>query len=627
MPSNPLRRVARAALVLVLMSGTALLLASCDIDMSNIAPPCTHNWIGSPGGDFGTASNWDTNTVPGSADKACADEGTSVVVTTPQSVQSFDFKGTLTIPSGSSLDVVSSQYLSGVGNLQLHGTLSGDGSMLVGGLTLTGTLQGSGFVMLLGSQPNSFADGRIGGTRVLYPGTLTDFHGGFQLCDDAAVRVNGILTVDDVTTIDSTFCPSTVNPRIEITSEGTLNVDANLITSVPVSNDGAVVVGAAQFTAASFDQSNGSTSLTSAAGSLVPGGGYGPVVINGGTLTGTGTVTGYVSGSGTFVPGTGASGTLTVNGEFAPTGTVQFQLGGTNPGVDMATMQVSGAVNVTGASLVATFSYGYTPVGTPSFTLISSPYPVGPFAAETLPAPYPVLFRANGIKFGQLGCNTTLYHPGANLAGANLAGVDMNHCNLTGASFAGADLTNADLTGATLSSANLTNATISGATLHDAVGINTVTGLLSTLGGGWSYTDFSGTGLDLHGQNVTQGGTFISFDHVNLAGANLAGANLSIGQFTGGNLSGANLSGADLSSANLVLVSLASANLAGANVQGASIDVADITNTVLTGTDLSFASGVPNNPTLGLFSNTTCPSEVNSDANSGNCEGEWHTGA
>lgn len=660
------RRAVRVGLALVAIIGAGALLSSCDLDLSAVLPPCTHTWTGPADGDFGTATNWDTATVPGATDRACADPGTTIVVTTPQSVGSLDLQGTVTIPVGSSLGVTDNAYVSAVADLRVDGTMDNAAILLVGGISLPsgGTVQGNGGTLLVGSHASSFSGGRFSGFQFLSVGSVAGFNGSLQLCDSAVMRVTGDLSIDAPTDITTGPCPSAGDPRLQVTSSGRLTLGADLTTDLAVENAGEVTVNGSGFAAKSYDQTAGSTTLGPGS-DLVLDGGAGLATIGSGTFTGTGAVTGNLAGAGTFVPGNGAAGTLTVHGDFTPGGNLEFELAGTDPGVSMAAMVVDGVVDVTAANLVATLYPGYAPLPTDSFPLITPTQPMGPFAGSTVPAPFGVIYGSSGLRVGP-SCNALLYYPGINLDGQDLTGADLNHCDLTGASFVGTNLTGADLSGSTLhaavltdanlnganlngsdlstadlSNANLananlahadlsgvalTNATISGANLQSATGINTVTGLLGTVAHGWSGTDLGGTGLDLHGQNITNGGVDTTLDGVDLSGADLSGADLSGASLANSDLTGVNLSGAQLPDSNLYSAKLNGTDLSNASLPNAYLESARFGGTNLVGADLSYDSGNPYDTLLAVYGNTTCPSTVNSDDNGGNCEGQWPSG-
>lgn len=93
------------------------------------------------------------------------------------------------------------------------------------------------------------------------------------------------------------------------------------------------------------------------------------------------------------------------------------------------------------------------------------------------------------------------------------------------------------------------------------------------------------------------------FDGVTLTNADLAGSNLN-GSF----LYAVDAQGASFTGATLRATAWASADLAGADFTDA-----DLLNAFATATDFAGAT----------WSNTICPSGVNSDANGGNCTGQF----
>ena len=98
---------------------------------------CTDTWTGpGEGGEWRTASDWSTGSVPDSSDLACVEAGTSIAVDggTNQVGALLD-EGTLVIASGS-LELTSASDTSSAGALTVSGgTLTG-----VGRLTVSGSL-------------------------------------------------------------------------------------------------------------------------------------------------------------------------------------------------------------------------------------------------------------------------------------------------------------------------------------------------------------------------------------------------------------------------------------------------------------------------------------------------------
>ena len=114
---------------------------------------CTDTWTGpDEGGEWGTASDWSTGSVPGSSDLACVEAGVSIAVDggTNQVGALLD-EGTLVISSGS-LELTSASDASSVGALTISGgTLTGAGRLTASGsLSWTGgTMSGSGATVVL----------------------------------------------------------------------------------------------------------------------------------------------------------------------------------------------------------------------------------------------------------------------------------------------------------------------------------------------------------------------------------------------------------------------------------------------------------------------------------------------
>ena len=163
-------------------------------------------------------------------------------------------------------------------------------------------------------------------------------------------------------------------------------------------------------------------------------------------------------------------------------------------------------------------------------------------AVATLLAPWPALGSAPPCKPGsgphprRLGGLTAeslrspasvrcAYLVEANLAGADLAQIDLSGADLDHANLRGADLTQADLTGATLRQADLENAELTQATLNGA--------------------SFEGANL-AHAKMIQAEAKGTSFD-----GADLSNVDLTQGTLTGAVLDHARLGGVDLTQAEL----------------------------------------------------------------------------
>ncbi len=112
------------------------------------AATCTISWDGGAGtSSWHTASNWDTNALPGASDVVCIGSGSAVdYVTGTTSVLAIQVDGTLTV-SGGTLSLTSTTSPSHAGTLNLTGgNLGGAGSLGVSGSFTWngGTMAGSG---------------------------------------------------------------------------------------------------------------------------------------------------------------------------------------------------------------------------------------------------------------------------------------------------------------------------------------------------------------------------------------------------------------------------------------------------------------------------------------------------
>ncbi|MEK7750606.1 MAG: hypothetical protein AAB654_01725, partial [Acidobacteriota bacterium] len=100
---------------------------------------------------------------------------------------------------------------------------------------------------------------------------------------------------------------------------------------------------------------------------------FGAVNMTGGTLKGTGTITGNVTNTGGTVAPGASPGILTINGTYVqgPSGALSMEIGGTTAGTLYDQLIVNGDVAL-GGTLSATFINGFAPAATNSFTLVQS---------------------------------------------------------------------------------------------------------------------------------------------------------------------------------------------------------------------------------------------------------------
>jgi hypothetical protein len=112
-----------------------------------------------------------------------------------------------------------------------------------------------------------------------------------------------------------------------------------------------------------------------------------PLLIQGGTLGGSGTISGSVTNNGTVSPGK-PFGTMTIDGNYVQTGlgTLNIELGGTVPGTSFDLLTVANSATLAGTLNVG-FANGYVPASTNlSFTFLNANPLTGAFGNFSYPS-------------------------------------------------------------------------------------------------------------------------------------------------------------------------------------------------------------------------------------------------
>jgi uncharacterized protein YjbI with pentapeptide repeats len=168
---------------------------------------------------------------------------------------------------------------------------------------------------------------------------------------------------------------------------------------------------------------------------------------------------------------------------------------------------------------------------------------------------------------------------GSKLAGAVLADADLAEAKLDGADLAGADLTNASLAGASFRGATLTEARLDGARGEGAIFDEATLGKLSAPGVELPRASFK--------KAAAEGSTW---ERATLDGAVFQGAKLRGANFQRASCNKADFSGADLAEAQLARLTAEGADLYGANLEGATLKKAELAGATLTDANLRKAS-------------------------------------
>ncbi|AWB06612.1 hypothetical protein A6A40_16175 (plasmid) [Azospirillum humicireducens] len=243
------------------------------------------------------------------------------------------------------------------GSIALTGALSGSGAL---------TLSGGGTLTLSGS--NSHSGGTtLTGTGTVVVGSDAAFGTGAVTVSGGGIAITASRSLSNAIALTLTSTALSVAAGATLTLSGTLSGSGAL----EKTDAGTLILsGTAGFA--------GATTVT--AGTLLVSGALsdtsGVTVASGATLGGTGSIAGAVgiASGGAIAPGTGAgtAGTLTLSGglTIASGGTLRADINGNTAGSGYDRIAVTGAVDVSGATLSIT--QGYTPAQGDRFILVAN---------------------------------------------------------------------------------------------------------------------------------------------------------------------------------------------------------------------------------------------------------------
>jgi hypothetical protein len=316
-------------------------------------------FVGTTNPAWNVASNWSGGVVPGINDEVVIPSGKTVTIDEDQiSVKSLSLAGTLTIITPSHGDdgvltisspstveaggvlIMNDGFLHGAGALTINGTVNFNKGVMDGAGLLTVASSG---ILNLGTGTNSLTLYRpltnagmvfvntTGSVWVNSIASTTNLPGGvFEIKSGNISFVGGgtAPTLSNIGTLKRTTTTSTSTIGIPVVNTGTVEVQT----------------GTLAITGATFTQTTGTTLVTGILSSNQS------IVINGGTLRGTGTVAAAVTNGGNISPGSPDSpGILTINGNYTQTstGTLTILTNGTTAGTQYAQLAVAGTGAVT----------------------------------------------------------------------------------------------------------------------------------------------------------------------------------------------------------------------------------------------------------------------------------------
>ncbi|MFZ1906205.1 MAG: hypothetical protein WAU56_12545, partial [Steroidobacteraceae bacterium] len=291
-----------------LLAGVPLLIAA----WPGLSQGATCTWTGPSGGDWGTSGDWSCSAVPGAADTATINSGSTVDISTSEAVLTFTNAGTLDINA----------FLL---NLESGGSTTNSGTINVGTSTVTASIldsnninnTGGAITLSNGSVLNQFGTSITGGTL----GT-TGTTGKVAASSNSNNFLSGV-TLDGTLDLTSTANARerivnglTLNGAINVANGGILTFDSNSTSGGAQTIGGTGTINLNDSAARISIEGNGSTTL--GANVLIQGQGeIGTAIYGGGTnvLTNNGTITANAgTGTSLILNSPANSGSVTNNG-------------------------------------------------------------------------------------------------------------------------------------------------------------------------------------------------------------------------------------------------------------------------------------------------------------------------
>ena len=346
-------------------------------------------WINSVGGNWSTAANWNTGTVPGPSDNVLLSNSGTYTVTldvdaTVASLTVGGTSGAQTLSASSrTITINTSSAISANGILNLInstaagvGILTSQGTLNIENSTINAALVNQGLLVFRGGANNlagSFENQAGGTLRVIGDGSFS----GAQLTLALGFTNHGLIELTSVVNaqpatliVTSGTLVNTAGAQInvlagsgnggrtltaQLDNQGTLNVATSLLinkASVAQIDEGTINVSAGQTL-----QISGGTFEINARGVLQ---GSGTVDVSNISFTNSGSVN----------PGS-ALGHLSVVGSFPQTasGAVNVEIGGRTLGVDYDQLQISGNATLAGTLNIG-LTNGFRPSGGDSFEVL-----------------------------------------------------------------------------------------------------------------------------------------------------------------------------------------------------------------------------------------------------------------
>jgi fibronectin-binding autotransporter adhesin len=296
----------------------------------------------------------------------------------------------MSVGAGSTIALAGNAELFGPGAFSGAGSFSWSGGTIDGnlnvGASIQTTISGSGTKTL--TSPNTTPT-----SLTLHGPTTVDDTGDVDLTGATSLLNLGTMTMKPGALISGSIC--CVKPD-HVTNKGTLTVAAGsgtaTVSNLAFTNAGTLKIASGTLAAnyPGYVQTSGQTQL--AGGTLAASHG---VEIHGGTLSGSGTITGSVVNGGTVSPGT-TGGALQITGDYQQTamGVLASTIAGSS---QFGQLKVGGAATLAGTLKVNTAS-GFAPTSHQSFPVLLYRTRSGKFTTDSGSPPYSVTYAATAAK-------------------------------------------------------------------------------------------------------------------------------------------------------------------------------------------------------------------------------------
>ena len=319
--------------------------------MLNVNLANTITWVGGYPNGWNNPTNWTPQIVPSA--------GHSVAINT----------GDVTVPPAAAYGVLNLTGATLYGTFTNTGTINWTGGSIGSGAVLT--VANNGVLNLSGSGAKTIWGVLSNAGTVLWSGT-----GNLQVyCGKIYNLAGGVFDVQNDQTLTSSCGATFFNDGLFRKSAGT----GTTVINDTFNNAGTVEAqsGTVWF-AYAYIQAAGTNRLSGGALKFST-----PMYLNGGVLTGSGTIVGTVVNAAEVSPGA-AAGTITVIGNYTQTaaGTLKIEIGGSETGTQHDRLTVNGLATLNGALQVSLIN-GFTPATGNFFDILGFTTRSGAFATST----------------------------------------------------------------------------------------------------------------------------------------------------------------------------------------------------------------------------------------------------